>query len=327
MKNQVFRILVLTAVIFLTLLSFTLSYSPEERTKEAITKDYKENYLASEVEDIKWTGNKTGCKKGKISEDTYKKVLQRINFFRRMAGVYDSIQFDNAQNTEAQAAALIMHANNQLSHSPTKGMKCYSEEGYQGAHTSNLSLLINGQYSRFITDQLEDDGAGNEKCGHRSWILFSQSGKMGFGATNTSYALKVINEARNENKIPEYYSWPPKGFVPFQLIYKRWSFYIPGRQVDLSKAKVEMLVDGKPVRCLPPVTNKQFGDNSIIWNVMGIESDYSYSYYSMDAKKAAFQKLNLFNKKILVKISNVMIGKETKNFKYEVSVFDPMEMN
>ncbi|MDQ3047007.1 MAG: hypothetical protein M3R27_05615 [Bacteroidota bacterium] len=307
-------------------MSFTSRKTIDERSKEKISKDFKENYLGSEIKDIEWSGNKFLCKKGKLKEETYTKILQRINYFRRTAGVNDSIELDDSYNNIAQAAAFIMYCNDRLTHEPSKDLKCYSEEGYDGASTSNLSLLIKGEFSRLITDQMEDDGSGNEECGHRSWILFPERKKMGFGATISSYALQVINGTKNKRQIPSYYSWPSCGFVPFQIVFKRWSFVIPNGNVDFSKAKVEMLVEGSIVKCSLTHKLKQ-GDDCIVWQVQGLQNDFNYSYYSMDTKKKAFQKLNLMDKKITVKIYNDKQNNEVKDYKYDVYIFDPMEVN
>src|ERR1035437_5791777 len=105
-----------------------LSGKQIEDSKSKIAKDFKDNYLGSEVKDIGWSGNKLICSKGKLKDETFKKVLQRINYFRRMAGVYDSIEFDEGYNKIAQAAALIMYSNNHLTHTPSNNLKCYSDD-------------------------------------------------------------------------------------------------------------------------------------------------------------------------------------------------------
>lgn len=244
-----------------------------------------------------------------------------------MAGVYDSIGLDEGYNKIAQAAALIMYSNNRLTHQPSKDLRCYSDDGYDGASSSNLSLLIKNDFSRLITDEIEDDGSGNEDCGHRSWILFAKRKRMGFGATKGSYALQVINPTKNNQPIPEYYSYPSKGYFPFQIIYKKWSFFITNENVDFSKAKIEMEANGKEIKCSSITRGVGYGDNCIIWSVKGLQDDVSYSYYSMEAKKKIFQKLNFLDSKIEVKISNVKVNNEIKDFEYEVQIFDPMEVN
>lgn len=304
-----------------------LSGKSIDDSKLKAANDFKENYLGSEIKDIGWSGNKLICTKGKLKDETYKKILQRINYFRRTAGVYDSIEFDEGYNKIAQAAALIMYSNERLTHQPSKDLKCYSDDGYEGASSSNLSLLIKNDFSRLITDEVEDDGSGNEDCGHRSWILFAQRKRMGFGATNGSYALQVINPTKNNKPIPEYYSFPPKGYVPFQVVFKKWSFFVTTQNVDFSKAKIEMQINGKQIKCSAITRNASYGDNSIIWTVQGLKDDFSYSYCSMEEKKKVFQKLNYIDSKISVKITNVKIDNQVKDFEYEVQIFDPMVTN
>jgi hypothetical protein len=316
---------------FISLLYIFLSGTQIDEEKLKIAKDFKENYLGSEIKDIGWTGNTLICSKGKLKDETYQKILQRINYFRRMAGVYDTITLDENYNKLAQAAALIMYSNNILTHNPSSDLKCYSEDGDEGAGNSNLSLIIKNDFSRLITDEMGDDGASNGYCGHRSWILYSKRKKMGFGATLGSYALQVSNTTRNNKPVPNYYSCPSNGFVPFQIVYKKWSFFIPCKNdnetIDFSKTKVEMKIDNKQIKCSVLTRNGMYGDNSIVWTVGGLQDESAYSYYSMEVKKKVFQKLNLLDTKISVKITNVKIDNKIKNYEYEVQIFDPMTIN
>lgn len=331
-KRIFFLLLFLSIIVYTSFICFDSSQI--EKSKEQVSNDYKENYLGSEIKELGWNGNTLLCMKGEINSEAYKKVMQRINYFRRMAGVPDVIELNDSLNEVAQAAALIMYANNYLTHEPTKNLKCYSDIGYDGASTSNLSSLIKGEYSQIIADEMEDGGANNKDCGHRAWILKASTKMMGFGATIGSYALCVINRTTNHKPIPDFYSWPPNGYVPYQVVYNKWSFYIPEGEIDFSKTKIEMTVDGKPIRCSILSRNGNFGDPSITWNVSRLKEEFNYMFlskkenkfiaYSMDEKKKYFIKQQLLDKKISVKITDVKINNELKNFEYDVDIFDPM---
>jgi hypothetical protein len=40
-------------------------------------------------------------------------------------------------------------------------------------------------------------------------------------------------------------AWPPPGYIPFEVVYPRWSLFLRG--ADFSAATVAMQLDGKPV--------------------------------------------------------------------------------
>ena len=218
----------------------------DEQREQSIA-DYQD-YLATEITEIGWTGDPDKCQTGEISDTTVANALARINYFRRLAGLNDDIVFDHVYDQMAQEAALIMHANNRLSHNPNSGWDCYTDDGKEGAVGSNLSQLANDDLRHIITDLIEDAGGYNQDVGHRRWLLNSSATTMGFGATDTYYAVHVTGE---ENRVyaenpPEYTSWPPQGFLPFQLVYKRWSFSIPaGPDVNFGSAQVKIKANGK----------------------------------------------------------------------------------
>ena len=114
--------------------------------KASVIAFYNAQYLASATSDseIGWTGSVGGCQVGTTSAAYRAKVLQRINFFRAMAGVPSNVILNDESNSKAQAAALMMSAEGSLSHSPGIGWACYTADGASGAGSSNLYLGRNG---------------------------------------------------------------------------------------------------------------------------------------------------------------------------------------
>ena len=72
--------------------------------KKWVIDDYKENYLGSAVStaELNWTGSTANCDPGTISDVSSTKVVQRVNYFRRLAGVPDDIILDKSINEESQ---------------------------------------------------------------------------------------------------------------------------------------------------------------------------------------------------------------------------------
>ncbi|MBM4078032.1 MAG: CAP domain-containing protein, partial [Planctomycetes bacterium] len=186
-------------------------------------------------------------------------VLDRVQWYRAMAGVDPRIQLDLQSNRFAQEAALVMAANYELSHEPDDSWACYSSDAYEGASHSNLHLGYYGP--KAIDSYIEDDGTGNEEVGHRRWILDPSLTTIGTGDTTSSNALWVINESERPNSTVReptgFVMWPPRGFVPRNTIHERWSISHP--TADFSSATIEVST-GTQSR---EITNYIVSDNSM----------------------------------------------------------------
>lgn len=339
------RILPIICLFASPLFLFTNAIQEDTAAKKKAADDYRQGIVATEIsapEQLGWTGKEKLCKPGKLSRETYVKMLTRINYYRRLAGVNDNMVLDSSWNKYAQAAALIMFANNALNHNPTAAMKCFSQDGKLGAGTSNLSIFTGASIKAMISDEIEDGGESNKDCGHRRWLLHSKAYKFGFGATDGSYAVRSFKTPEEKDtssfhgKVPEYFGYPFKGYVPFQVIYPKWSFAVTGT-ADFTAATVEVKAGDKPVACTIISRGKMnFGDPTLVWSVKGMKEDFYYqsldasgafyNYYDMTEKKKVFTSLGLLNKKITVKVSNVKVAGVMKSYSYSFTIFDPDEV-
>ncbi|HUQ63985.1 MAG TPA: FG-GAP-like repeat-containing protein [Acidimicrobiales bacterium] len=214
------------------------------------------NTFNAPVPDPAWNGNVASCQAGTISAGHRAAMMNRVNWYRAMAGVLDGVVEDPTFTTDAQNAALIMSANNFLSHDPAPGNLCYSTSGDKGANNSNLYLGISGVEA--IDGWIQDPGANNTAVGHRVWMLEPTQVRMGPGSipSNTapnppkSAALYVIDPpnlfgaAQPTREASGFISWPPRGFVPNNKVYSRWSLQNNG--ADFSNAQVQVTVNGQP---------------------------------------------------------------------------------
>ncbi len=267
--------------------------------KNTAIKNYVEEYLGSVVTDLGWTGNTADCNAGTISADAQQKTLQRINYYRKLAGLPADIVFDEEWNAKCQQAALMMYANNSLSHSPPTSWKCYTSEGKEAAGKSNLGL--GSSASRAIDSYVRDNGGSNQACGHRRWILYSKAAKMGHGSTSRSDALWTIGGTTGRTNLPEFIAWPPASFVPAPLVYARWSCSVP--KADFSKATVSMIgADGQPIALsVVSKTDNGYGDNTIVWEPQGID-------------------LSLDDQQIKVEVKNVGLNGAVESYSYTVTI-------
>jgi Cysteine-rich secretory protein family len=285
----------------------------DTQSREAVRNFFNAVYQASENIPSGWDGNIEHCQAGQLSADYLAAIALRVNFFRAMAGVPAAITFNEEYNRKAQQSALMMSANNNLSHEPPASWLCYTEEGAQAAANSNLSLGPMGPQS--ITGLMEDSGTNNAAVGHRRWTLFPPTEVMGSGSVaGTDFlpattVLWVFDTSMDNPRPPTretFVSWPPSGFVPYPLIFPRWSFSYP--QADFSLARVSMQQQGIPIQVtVEPLNNPGMGDNTLVW-VPNISlttpptADISYT----------------------VKITQVLIDGKSQDFEYTVTVINPM---
>lgn len=147
-------------------------------SRQAALDFYMNEYLASENVPANWTGDVANCNAGTTSAEFKAAVLRRVNYFRAMAGM-PNVSLNDTYNAKAQAAALMMSANDALSHTPPPTWTCYTADGYDGADNSNLSI---GRYGPAATvGQMMDSGTGNYFVGHRRLILYPPTQQMGTG--------------------------------------------------------------------------------------------------------------------------------------------------
>lgn len=214
--------------------------------------------------ELEWVGSTSSCDPGSTSESTKQAVLERVNWFRALAGVSPTVVLNETKSESAQAAALVMAANYDLSHDITAGWLCYSESAAYGASNSNLHLGGGGVDA--IDNYIEDFGASNIDVGHRRWVLSRGLSEIGTGDTYKSNALFVIGEnaefdgatRRDDGAV----LWPPEGYVPVDVIYPRWSVSIPN--VSPTDITVEVSIDG--LRSTPQVfaSTGRYGDEGAV---------------------------------------------------------------
>ena len=211
-------------------------------------------YEASEGIPSGWTGNVALGEAGSTSPAFQRAVGVRINYFRAMAGVPASVALSSSYSTPDQWAALLVSANSQLSHYPTAAWKDYTAPGAAAAADSNLILGVDGPAA--VDAYIQDAGATNYFVGHRRWVLYPQTRKMGTGdidadptgtypAANALWVLDGMFGTARPATRDGFVAWPPPGYVPEQLIYNRWSLAYP--EADFSQARVQMSRGGKSV--------------------------------------------------------------------------------
>lgn len=247
-----------------------------------------------------WSGSAQDCQAGQTSSAFRAATLGSINWFRQMSGLPTVIE-DPSMRANAQAAALMMDAHDNLSHFPAPSWTCYSTAGAETAGRSNLTLGIIGADA--VAGQIEDAGAHNTALGHRRWLLYPRLTQVGLGSTSRASVVEVIGDFGTRQSASPWISWPPAGFVPHETIFERWS--LSHAAADFSNATVSVTINGEraTTTVLPMATG--FGDPTLAWEVAGLGSlpsgDVNYR----------------------VQVDNIVISGERQSHSYTVIGFDP----
>jgi hypothetical protein len=279
--------------------------------RESVRNFYNALYPASSGIAIGWSGDAARCLAGDTGAAYKEAVRLRVNFFRALAGVPAAIVFDSEYNRKAQEMALMIAANRDVSHLPPSSWLCYSADGAEAGAKSNLALGSAGPDA--VTGYIEDRYANNYTVGHRRWLLYPQTRVMGTGDVLTAdytgaNSLWVHDDAHYWDSRPpvrdQFVAWPPPGYVPYPLVFARWSFSYPG--ADFSQASVGMSHQGQPLSLEMEAQEQGYGENSVVW-VPALDLPAAVS------QDSAYQ----------VSLRNVRINGVAQAFDYTVTVFDP----
>lgn len=230
--------------------------------------------------DPDFTGDVDECIAGATSQAYRDSIFQRINWYRRMAGL-GTVAENPEYSAEAQQAALMMAAQYDLSHYPGPDWACYTATGAGAAGRSNLSLGRTGTFH--IDGYMEDPGDRNTEVGHRRWILYPQTMEMGTGDASWANALTAwdgyvwasrpaVRETRG------FVAWPPPGYVPAYTVWPRWSFSLP--DADFSTATVVIRDDAGPIQTTVVARPASHGapEPSIVWETRPAFSEDDHCY-------------------------------------------------
>ncbi len=195
-----------------------------------------------------WTGSVSSCVAGDVTGDGRANALKLVNLYRWLCGL-PAVGTDANKDSSAQACALIMDANNKLSHSPPSTWACHSASGAAAAGKSNIASTAGVKaVDLYIADP------GNETTmGHRRWILNNKLGPIGLGSTSSYSCMHVIGGSGYGNNV--WTAFPPPGPVPAGLFTASYAsvdstgWTIQSESINLASAKVTITEGGqnKPV--------------------------------------------------------------------------------
>lgn len=225
-----------------------------------------------------WTGDVTSCTPGDIGATARANALRLVNLYRWLAQL-PPVVTDPTHDAQDQACALMMRANNMISHSPPTTWTCYTQDGASAAGSSNVS---SGRAVSSVDLYMIDPGNATT-IGHRRWILSNSLGPIGIGGTDKASCMWTLNGSGKAGKA--WTAWPSPGQIPLQAVSPKgttvdstgWS--VQSDSINLANAQVTVTVDG----AAQPVTVTQLDPNygskyAIRFNPMGWTTQAGKTY-------------------------------------------------
>ncbi|MBU6280036.1 MAG: CAP domain-containing protein [Actinomycetales bacterium] len=219
-----------------------------------------------------WNGNLDACRAGSPSAENQQAVLSAVNYMRTMAGLAP-VQLSERLSKRSQDAALIMAANDIITHDLPQSARCWTKDGYLGAKNGNLALgygwppgsLATVTGARAVVSYMNDAGPGNGPVGHRRWLLLQKLAEIGSGDTDISNSIYVIGTDQQPSS-PAWVAWPTAGYFPRELEPDgRWSLTYP--KADFRRAKVTVQTPQGPIPVDQVRIRNGYGDNTISWDM------------------------------------------------------------
>lgn len=162
---------------------------------------------------------------GELTPEYLDSGLRYLNFLRSLAGL-QQVTLSDHLCVQAQYGAVLLAANDVLTHSPEKPADMeasFYRMGANAAASSNLSMRFGFDQSALLQNALqghmdEDSPLNRLDLGHRRWLLDPLLGKVGFGlassATGKQYIVVPVTDDSGTGGIPEVLCWPAAGQFP-----------------------------------------------------------------------------------------------------------------
>lgn len=265
-----------------------------------------------------------GCAAGTLHPAVITSVTNSLNTIRALHRL-PPVVYSPSDEASAQQAALMMAANNALSHTPPTTWACYTASGSSGAGSSNLyggfgnglGLLSEEQVlAGWMTDV---NNLVIDSVGHRRWLIDPFLGSFAYGRVAgrspsstraDAAALKVFNLAGPSGPagtLPDivaypYEEYPARFFdtnalLSFSVIANKSSKFGTNATVNFSGATIAVRVRGGATLAVSKIAfdNDGYGlPNNLQWAVAGLTANTIYD----------------------VTISNVVVAGTARNYSY-----------
>ncbi len=238
----------------------TVGKTPDPGSKSTVCATY--NAAIAGAREGPFAGNVMSCDPGVVDPASAARALALMNAYRSFLSL-PPVTASAELNSKAQACALMMDANDALSHTPPTSWRCYSEAGAEGAGSSNISTApIVSSIDLFMLDP------GNETTlGHRRWIISNGLSEVGFGSAPQGSCLWVVHPFQGDRA---WTAWPAPGPFPSGALRDRFAnldntgWSVQSDTIDLSRAKVSVTSAGQPRPVSTSALLPNFGSGTAI---------------------------------------------------------------
>jgi len=270
------------------------------------------------------------CISGNPSDKEKQKVLDRLNELRAIHGLPAVVYSTEGDKITAECS-LIIAANNieggtlQLSHEPPKSWDCWSQEAYDGCHSSNIHVSwaknqdISTTDSAAIVDGFMID-KNVDSIGHRRWFLDPWLGHISFGRADYTdgngifvigAAVKVVHDDKpnvSDLKI-DFVAYPfenyPKELYPGSNI--RMSFSVLKDKSNKFSNASGINLGGVAIAIIDSTNNKTISVSSLKTDTDGIGIPNNVSWLASGIE---------YNRKYNVTVRNIIIDNVSKDYQY-----------
>ena len=238
------------------------------RDRAAVDAAYGRDYAPGLDTPTGWTGSDSGCRAGSASPTSRAATLRAVNFVRSLGGLAP-VTFDATLNARSQQTALIMSANQSLSHTPSRSWRCWTRTGSDNAGRSNLALSYPSITSAGLVGlYMGEPGTANRAVGHRRWLMNPFATSMGTGSTATANAMTVIGPQSSSRPNPAWVSWPTAGWFPAPLEPDgRWSLSAGSTSTSFASATVRVYREGQLVRAVRQPVEDGYAMPTLVWQL------------------------------------------------------------
>jgi len=164
------------------------------------------------------------CKTGNHNKEDYNAAVNRINFFRKLAGLPSIKKTRKRKEIRQQnQACMIMDNNNMFTHKlDNNSLECWTKDGMIGAKNSFIYSNINGACARdSIVSYIKDQKS--HKLTHRRFILDPAFNQVALGVYGKYSTLRVSKGRRAKSEY-DFIAYPSPGEFPIDLYTNTWSF-------------------------------------------------------------------------------------------------------
>jgi len=223
-----------------------------------------------------WRSGAAACDPGSLPEATRSGAVRYTNAFRWLAGLAP-VREDVAQAAAAQACAVLIERNGELSHTPPNTWACWSALGYEGTSRSNITGLRGFPMTvrHAISGWIDDSRDLSRTLGHRRWMLHPTLGTVGYGQAS-GYACLHILGANTNPRSRAWVAWPNAGPTPMAAMTRIWSLSSGSLGLG-ARTRVEVSRDGAALPVTAQLRSGNYGDPTVSWDMPEVAAGASYA--------------------------------------------------